>query len=105
MAKKVRISVLKKQLYTDFAQRFLTEPEDAECSLFNEGDEYIFSGQSTMPEGFCPWAWVDIAKDVVSLSNGASMTPWFNRPDINVACCSDGIRPVSFLLERLDEDC
>ena len=105
MAKKVRITVLKKQFHEDLAERFLMDSKDAVCPEFDEGDVFLFEGRASMPEGFCKWAWLDIGSKVISKSNGASCYPWYNRSDIAVECCSDGIRPVSFLLERLEEDC
>ena len=54
-----------------------------------------------MPEGFCPWAWVDIYPSVSALSNGATCTPWQNRDGVNIVCCLDGVRPVTFLLEAV----
>lgn len=106
MEKNVRITVLKKQFYDDLAERFLTSGKaTGPCPLLNEGDIYMFTGQAMMPEGFCPWAWNDIASAVGAVSSGSSHEPWYNRPDLMIECCKDGIRPVSFLLERLDEDC
>jgi len=36
---------------------------------------------------------------VSALSCGASYTPWQRREGGNVVCCTDGLRPVTFLLE------
>jgi uncharacterized repeat protein (TIGR04076 family) len=106
MAKKVRITVLRKQLYEDLAERFLSDGKAVgACPLLNENDVFIFTGCAAMPDGFCPWAWNDICDKVGAISSGASYGPWFNRPGLMVECCKDGIRPVSFLLERLEEDC
>ncbi len=96
----VKITVLRKQLYKDLAARFLTEaPEDCVCGFFQEGAVFRYTGGAELPEGFCPWAWVDIYPFVNALSLGASCTPWQRREGVNVVCCTDGIRPVTFLLE------
>ena len=95
----VRITVLKTQLYEDLAEKFLTDGKDVKCSFFQEGDRFLYEGGAVMPEGFCPWAWVDIYGSVNALAQGATCAPWQNRDGVNVVCCSDGIRPVSFLLE------
>ncbi|MFR1215927.1 MAG: TIGR04076 family protein [Eggerthella lenta] len=51
-----------------------------------------------MPAGFCPWAWIDLYRSVSALSCGASYTPG-SGGRVNVVCCTDGLRPVTFLLE------
>ncbi len=77
MAKKVKITVLKKEFYAELAEHFLTEGEAVgPCPLLEAGDEFIFQGNAEMPEGFCPWAWIDIYQSVSAVSAGASFTPW-----------------------------
>ena len=51
---------------------------------------------------FCPWAWIDVYRSVSALSAGATFTPWQKRDGVSVVCCTDGIRPVTFLLEALE---
>lgn len=101
--KRVRITVLRKQLYRDIAEEYLTDYPDVECDLFQERDSFLYTGGAEMPEGFCPWAWVDIYRSVAALSAGATHTPWQKRDGVNVVCCLDGARPVTFLLEALEE--
>jgi uncharacterized repeat protein (TIGR04076 family) len=64
-----------------------------------EGQEFIAQG-ANMPEGFCSWAWVDIQKYVLTLARGGNLLGV--KPGTSVACCSDGFRPVTFKLERLE---
>ena len=64
-----------------------------------EGDQFLYTGGAEMPAGFCPWAWIDLYRSVSALSCGASYTPWQRREGVNVVCCTDGLRPVTFLLE------
>lgn len=97
--KRVKITVLRKQLYEDIAREYLTDYPDVECGFFQKGDSFLYNGGAEMPEGFCPWAWVDIYPSVSALSNGATCTPWQKRDGVNVVCCLDGVRPVTFLLE------
>ena len=54
-----------------------------------------------MPEGFCGWAWQDFRKDLYLLYFGGDLpdTP----KGVVYLACSDGKRPVSFKLERLEE--
>lgn len=101
--KKVKITVLRKQLYEDFAEKYLTDGKDVECDYYQEGDTFIYTGGAEMPEGFCPWAWVNIYPKVSALSAGASYTPWQKKDGVNIGCCPDGIRPVTFLMEAYTE--
>lgn len=96
----VKITVLRKQMYADFAQTFLTDGVQ-ECDFFEEGDSFLYTGGAEMPPGLCPWAWIDIYHSVSALASGSTCTPWQNRDGVSVVCCTDGIRPVSFLLEAL----
>lgn len=54
-----------------------------------------------MPEGFCSWAWADIQRDVAHLALGGDFR-WINKPGSMVSCCTDGLRPVVFKLERIE---
>lgn len=96
---RVRITVVKTQLYEDLAETYLTDGKDVKCPFFQVGNHFLYEGGAVMPEGFCPWAWTDIYGAVNAIAQGASYTPWQNREGVNLVCCSDGIRPVSFLLE------
>ena len=67
--KQVRIPVLRKQLYPDLVRQYLTEPpEECVCDFFQEGDSFLYTGGAEMPEGFCPWAWIDLYRTVSALS-------------------------------------
>ena len=102
--KNVRITVLKKLFYEELADQYLTEGRDVgPCPLLQEGDTFLFTGSAVMPQGFCPWAWIDIYRGVSALSAGASYVPWNNQDGLQVLCCTDGIRPVVFLVEAVEE--
>lgn len=100
--KKVRITVLRKQMYEDFAKEFLTDGVQP-CDFFEEGQTFLYEGGAEKPREFCPWAWIDIYRSVSGLSMGATCTPWQKRDNMSVVCCTDGIRPVTFLLEAMEE--
>ncbi|KUO69328.1 MAG: hypothetical protein APF77_16175 [Clostridia bacterium BRH_c25] len=55
------------------------------------------------PEGFCTFAWQSIFFVWHSIRGGASYTPWWKKEHMQVACCTDGTRPVSFLIEMIEE--
>ena len=101
--KKVKITVLRKQLYEDLAEKYLTDGKDVECDYYQEGETFIYSGGAEMPEGFCPWAWVYLYPKISALSAGATYTPWQKQDGVNIGCCPDGIRPVTFSMEAYTE--
>lgn len=102
--KNVRITVMKKQLYEDLAFEYLTDGKDIECDYYQVGDTFLFAGGAEKPEGFCPWAWVSIYSKVSALSAGASYTPWQKKEGVTFGCCPDGIRPVTFLMEAVENE-
>ncbi|MBU0937140.1 MAG: TIGR04076 family protein, partial [Spirochaetes bacterium] len=57
------------------------------------------------PEDFCAWAWTDLQRSIQTLLRGGNFsdTGWMKADNMLIACCSDGIRPVVFRLERIDE--
>ena len=96
----VKITVLKKLFFEDLANDYLMEGSSVGgCPILNEGDEFLFEGSAIMPEGFCPWAWIDIYKGVSSISAGATYKPWNKKDGQQILCCTDGVRPVIFKLE------
>ncbi|MEN6313318.1 MAG: TIGR04076 family protein [Clostridiaceae bacterium] len=102
--KKVKITVLKKHFYEDLADTYLTEGRTAgPCPMLEEGDTFLFEGGAVMPKGFCPWAWIDIYAGVSAISAGAAYSPWYNKDGLQILCCTDGVRPVIFSVEAVDE--
>lgn len=101
---RVKITVLKKRFYEDLAEKYLTEGKTVgPCPLLSEGDIFIYEGNAVMPQGFCPWAWIDIYRGVSALSAGATYKPWNNRDGEQILCCTDGVRPVIFSVEAIPE--
>jgi uncharacterized repeat protein (TIGR04076 family) len=102
---RVRITVLKRvDPSIIFNGDIPTNPQSGEpfgiCKAFEEGQEFIVETDNEMPEEFCPQAWHDIFRKLGVLHWGGSYGAW-PFEDQMVACCTDGIRPVSFRLERL----
>ena len=79
-----------------------TDREYSVCNAFKDGDEFVVELDGRMPDGFCSWAWRDIYKDVSVLRFGGNFDPWVEK-GVAITCCSDGIRPVSFKMERIEE--
>ena len=103
---KARITVIRRAVYEDLIAEHVNRDAYPNglgpCGAFADGQTYIIEGSPKKPEGFCDWAWADIQRDIVMVLFGASM-PWIDRPAKAVTCCTDGLRPVSFLVERIDE--
>lgn len=58
------------------------------------------------PEGFCESAWETIEPFVKELANGGGhfFGAWMKNPYSAMLSCNDGFRPVSFLVEALEEN-
>ena len=101
--KKVKITVVRKAFYKDLSDKYENSIEHA-CDL-NEGDIFVANGWQK-PEGFCNSAWESISSFVMTLAHGGSnfFDGWMKNPKSAMISCNDGFRPVSFLLETLDEE-
>ena len=100
---KLKITVLKKIFNQELAEKYGQDGAVVPCSAFTEGQEFITDGM-TQPEGFCGWAWNDIHKVCLTLAKGGTFAPTWMKDDKSlVASCTDGFRPVVFLVERLDD--
>ena len=98
---RVRITVMKRPLHSDLIEAHVPELRAAAvpCEKFTEGQSFLVDQfPPEKPEGFCDWAWVDIQRNVAMAVLGAEMTP-----GCAFTCCSDGLRPVTFHIERLDD--
>ncbi len=98
MGSNVKITVLRRMSNPDIIKEYTTEVEPL-CEHFKEGQEFI-SERLGMPEGFCSWAWADIQKDVAILALGGN-APWLTKEGVLFTCCTDGMRPVVFKVERV----
>jgi len=98
---KVKITVLKRlkpeEVFKEYPLK--GEPIDA-CTVYKDAQEFIVDESGRMPEGFCSWAWDDIYK-VVNVPRFGGDFPWFEEKGISINCCTDGLRPVIFKLERV----
>ena len=97
----IRIKVLKK---LDRNVIFDGEPpvesiEEPVCPVFEEGQIFEVGADGRMPEDFCTWAWNNIYLQAIHIMLGGEL-PWLKERGKAVACCTDGLRPVLFLLER-----
>lgn len=101
--KKVKITVMKIARYDDLIEKFENPIEHA-CDM-REGQTFIANGWCR-PDGFCESAWDTLSPFVLALSHGGEnfYDGWMKNPKSAMLSCNDGFRPVSFLVEALDED-
>ena len=101
--KKLRITVMKITTYPELSERYET-PQPFPCSM-HEGDVFYADGWQK-PDGFCDSAWQTRSPFALALSHGAEgfYDGWMKNPRSAMLSCNDGFRPVTFLLEALDED-
>lgn len=101
--KKVRITVVKVACYKDLIAKYENPIEHA-CDM-KEGQVFIANGYEK-PLGFCESAWQSISEFVLLLSSGAKnfYDGWMKNDKSAMISCNDGFRPVSFLLEAMEED-
>ena len=101
--KKCKITVLRITRYEDLMTRY-EKPLAHACGM-EEGQIFIANGWEK-PEGFCSSAWEALSPFVLALSHGAEnfYDGWMKNPKSALISCNDGFRPVSFLVEALDED-
>lgn len=100
---KIKITVIKRFSPEDvFGHEYKTPTgKVVEKCHFEDGQEWL-SENGEMPEGFCSWAWVDIARSIHVLRFGGNFKNW-TEDGIMYDACSDGVRPVCFKLERIEE--
>ena len=101
--KKVRITVMRKACYQDLMAKY-ENPIDHACDI-REGQVFIANGWKR-PDGLCESAWETISPFVMALAHGAEnfYDGWMKDKRSAMISCNDGFRPVSFLLEAMDEE-
>lgn len=101
--KKCKITVMRKAFYADLAQEY-EDPIEHACNL-EEGQIFIANGWRR-PEGLCRSAWDSMSAFVMTLAHGGGnfYDGWMKNSRSAMISCNDGFRPVSFLIEALDED-
>ena len=99
MSKLVKITVLKRLLMNDIIRQYAGKAIEP-CARCKEGDVFITDGRK-VPEGFCVWAWADIFKDILMVRQNAECGSADKK--CQVVSCTDGFRPVIFLVEPFEE--
>jgi len=103
MMKKVKITVKRIVVHQDLIDEYENPIENA-CNL-TEGQVFIANGWRK-PEEICDSAWETMSPFVMTLAHGGEdiYNGWMKNKKSAMVSCNDGFRPVSFLLEALDED-
>lgn len=101
--KKVRITVMRITRYEDLMEKY-ENPIEHPCDM-SEGQVFIANGW-VRPEGFCDSAWESISPFVMTFAHGGEdiYDGWMKDPGSAMISCNDGFRPVSFLIETMDEE-
>ncbi|MCF0145156.1 MAG: TIGR04076 family protein [Eubacterium sp.] len=99
---KVRITIMRKARYDDLIAEYENPIEHA-CDL-EEGQVFIAEGWKK-PEGLCESAWESMSPFVMTLAHGGEdiYDGWMKNRRSAMISCNDGFRPVSFLLEAVEE--
>lgn len=103
MMKKCRITVMRMARYDDLIAQYENPMEHA-CDM-QTGKVFIANGWEK-PEGMCQSAWDSMSAFVMTLAHGGEnyYDGWMKNSKSAMISCNDGFRPVSFLIEALDED-
>ena len=101
--KKVRITAMRQTIYHDLMEQY-ENPIEHTCEI-EVGQVWTANGWQR-PEGFCQSAWDSISPFVLALACGGEdiYDGWMKNKRSAMISCNDGFRPVSFLLETLEEE-
>ena len=101
--KKIKITVMKMAHYQDLIDKYENPIEHA-CDM-KVGQVFIANGWEK-PVGMCNSAWESMSAFVMALAHGGEdfYDGWMKNKKSAMISCNDGFRPVSFLIETLDEE-
>jgi len=102
---KLKITVLERTFNREIAETYGSDDFKAgrgfgPCPSFIDGQVFVLDGLAK-PGDFCSWAWSDIHREVrtVAFGGGYGRVATANAA---ITCCSNGMKPVVFKLERVD---
>ena len=100
--KKIKITVMRMACYKDLMAEY-ENPIKHSCGL-HEGQVFIADGWQK-PEGLCDSAWESMSAFVMTLAHGGEnlYDGWMKNPKSAMISCNDGFRPVSFLIETIED--
>lgn len=91
-----RVTVVRRNCFTDLQALSLEDPECGPCEAFTTGQVFELAGEC--PEGFCPKAWQVLAGCMADAAHCPSSK---GENGVIMACCPDGTRPVVFRIEKI----
>ena len=99
---KLKITVLKRMEPSEIFEEMPVKEQDwmVPCRRYTDGQEIIVEENLQMPEGFCQSACVAIFPTIRTLGFGGNL-PYFDERGTAISCCTDGMRPVIFKIERI----
>ena len=99
----VRITAIRKVWYEDLSKKY--ENPISHACLINEGDVFL-SYNGRKPDRLCESAWDSMKEFVIKLSNGEGnfYDGWMKNKYSAMISCNDGFRPVSFYIERIENN-
>lgn len=102
----VKITVLARDLREDLVRDYGAAGL-GRCPEFEVGQEFLVT-TTGKPDGFCSEAWDCIEHYVFALLHGADQPffdgGWIRQPGLAINTCNDGLRPVTFRIERVSGD-
>ncbi len=100
--KKVRITAMCRAIHEDLIEKYENPIANACDTLL--GSVFI-SENGEKPDGLCGAAWESMERFVRELANGGGYFygDWMKDPHSAMVSCNDGFRPVSFLVEAIEE--
>ena len=100
--KKVKITAITRAEHADLIEKY-ENPNEHACDT-TLGQIFI-SVDGKRPDGLCGEAWESMRKFVVALAEGGGdfYGGWMKNPHSAMISCNDGFRPVSFLLETVED--
>lgn len=73
------------------------------CDRLTVGQEFVVPADSgACPAGFCAWAFADLHRDITHLRLGGNYYWYKGAENMTFSCCTHGVSPVFFKLERID---
>ena len=89
--------------YQDLMEQY-ENPIPNACDM-HVGETFVANGWEK-PEGMCQSAWDSMSQFVLALSCGGRgiYGNWMKNDRSAMISCNDGFRPVSFLIEAMDEE-
>lgn len=101
--RKISIKVMKQTVYQDLIEEY-ENPIQHACDM-KIGQVFIANGWEK-PEGLCNSAWESMSPFVMTLAHGGEdiYDGWMKNKKSAMISCNDGFRPVSFLIEVLENE-